>query len=437
MDFIKEAIQELDRISGEEALNDKKTRLEINDEDIVADLHIHSRFSRACSKELNIPNLVKWARVKGIRLLGTGDFTHPEWLKELKELEKREGLLWYKDDKGEFPFLLSSEISLVYTHEGKGRRVHLVYLAPNFEAVDKINSWLDSKGRRDYDGRPIFGISCRDFVKAMKEIDNEIEVIPAHIWTPWFGVFGSKGGFDSLSEAFGDQVDHIHAIETGISSDPKMNWKVKELVDRDISIVSFSDLHSFWPWRLGREATIFSGEFSYENILNQIRENSFKATIETDPAYGKYHWDGHRNCNFSCSPDKTKELNGKCPKCGKNLIVGVDYRVEKLANNEEVPENAKPYFRLLPLHELISFAIGKGVNTKSVWSIYNKLIAKFGNELNILLKVDKNLLAQELKGYDYVLKMIIDNRIENINVQPGYDGEYGKIVNKDKQGTLF
>ena len=230
----------------------------VKEKEIFADLHIHSRFSRACSKAIDIPNLVKWARVKGLSLLGTGDFTHNEWLSEVKELKEENGILWYEDKEGKFPFVLSSEISLIYTQKDKGRRVHLVYLAPSLEAVDKINSWLDTKGRRDYDGRPIFKISCRDFVAKMQEIDDRIEVIPAHIWTPWFGVFGSKSGFDSLDEAFGDKRDRIHAIETGISSDPEMNWRIKDL-DK-VSIVSFSDSHSFWPWRIGREATIFKLE---------------------------------------------------------------------------------------------------------------------------------------------------------------------------------
>jgi len=227
--------------------------------EIFADLHIHSRFSRACSKAITISNLVKWARVKGLGLLGTGDFSHPEWLKELKESLHEEvegsGIYYYNDEKGKFPFILSHEISLVFTQEGKGRRVHLLYFVPSFEVVDKINQWFDTKGRRDYDGRPIFKISCRDFVKKMSEIDNRIEVVPAHIWTPWFGVFGSKGGFDSLKQAFGDQVGKIHAIETGISSDPDMNWKIKEFSEKNISIISFSDSHSFWPWRIGREST--------------------------------------------------------------------------------------------------------------------------------------------------------------------------------------
>ena len=264
---------------------------------VFADLHIHSRFSRACSKDITIENLEKWARVKGIGLLGTGDFTHPFWLKELKEkLVEKEGILYSKSG---FKFLLTGEISLMYT-QGRGRRVHLVLLVPNFETADKINEYFDKKGRRDYDGRPIFKISCEQFVKDMKEISEYIEIIPAHAWTPWFGIFGSATGFDSLKEAFGEQEENIHAIETGMSSDPFMNWHLSELNNR--AIVSFSDSHSFWPWRIGREATIFEKVESYSDVINAIRENKILGTVETEPSYGKYQWDGHDNCNFSSSP---------------------------------------------------------------------------------------------------------------------------------------
>jgi len=775
------------------------------------DLHIHSRFSRACSKQINVENLEKWARVKGIDLLGTGDFTHPEWLQELKEnLNEKDGILYTKTG---FRFVLSSEISLIYTQE-RGRRIHLVLLAPNFEAVDKINSWLDSKGRRDYDGRPIFKISCEDFVAKMAALDEKIEVIPAHCligetiihtnhsikkikdikegdvvythrnrwqkvkevlkrpysgkvykirpwyftegltttsehpfyaiksykcswikgvckkscsklkecknkrfetylrrwvsaselrkgdflvyprfnniedkkeiqgfeitselcrligyylaegytireeaigfsfnkneedyikdvvylireifekdkfkiderkgkdlifyskklnkffsqfynskirrafskfvpsfmldlplnkqieifkgwyrgdkgytisrelmnqmkiiclrlgiipntrvdsvenyekrgkhfingrrikanydlysfsnlsffedkfgllkdkefrkfktrmsrrhgwidenyiylpirkieiknyqgvvynleveednsyvsefacihncWTPWFGLYGSESGFDSLQEAFGSQLKKVHAVETGISSTPDMNLKLNELQDK--TIVSFSDLHSFWPWRLGREATIFSSIESYDEILKAIRENKILGTIEVDPAYGKYHFDGHRNCEFSCSPKKTKELNGICPVCKKKLLFGVDHRVEDLANSENMKTD-KIVFQILPLHELISFVLKKGMNTKTAWGVYNKLIEKFGNEFNVLLEVSKEDL---LKVVDVeIVEMILKNRKGDVRVKPGYDGVYGEMVlgdskdEEDNQERLF
>jgi uncharacterized protein (TIGR00375 family) len=405
-------------------------------EQIIADLHIHSRFSRACSKEINIPNLVKWARVKGVGLLGTGDFTHDEWLSELKESLKEEregeGIFYYEDGNGRFPFILSHEISLIYTQNGKGRKVHLVYLVPSFEVVDKINKWLDEKGRRDYDGRPIFKISCRDFAEKMQEIDERIEIIPAHAWTPYFGIFGSMSGFDSLKEAFLDKTDRIHAIETGISSNPEMNWKIKELAENNVSIVSFSDLHSFWPWRLGREATIFkkTNGLTYDEIIRQIRENDFIGTVETDPAYGKYHFDGHANCGFSCSPEETKKLNGICPKCGRKLVVGVDYRAEALASKGQADyKSKKMYYTMLPLHEIISLGLGVGMNTKKTWDIYNLLIKNFENEFNVLINVDKEDLSRVLRDGKLV-GLIIRNREGKIDVKPGYDGEYGVAVLK-------
>jgi uncharacterized protein (TIGR00375 family) len=410
-------------------MEEKKENLDLDDF-IFTDLHIHSKYSRACSKDLTFENLVKWAKIKGLGLLGTGDFTHPKWLEDIKKLEGEDGIYYYKCiDGSRFPFILSSEISLIYTANGKGRKVHLVYLAPDIETVDKINSFLDSKGRRDYDGRPIFGISARDFTMKMQEINPMIELIPAHIWTPHFGVFGSEGGFDRLSEAFSDKLDFIHSIETGISSDPEMNWKIKEL--DDMSILSFSDSHSFWPWRLGREATIFNkpkDKLSYNEIIRQIRENDFYGTIETDPAYGKYHFDGHRNCNFSSNYEQTKKLNGICPVCNKHMIIGVEYRVMELAKIGESNHNKKKtYYRLLPLHEIISLAIGIGLNSKATWKIYDNLINEFGNEFKILLNVSQEELLKNTNN-SHLTDLIIDNRNGKINVIPGYDGEYGKAV---------
>jgi len=866
----------------------------------IADLHIHSRFSRACSKELNIENLVKWAKIKGMDILGTGDFTHPEWFKEIKEKLKDngKGLFVYKDEKTkeEFPFILTGEISLIYSQDGKGRKVHLNLLIPSIEIAEKIHNYLDKKGlRRDYDGRPIFGIPCDVFVRDMKDISEDIEIIPAHIWTPYFGVFGSMSGFNSLKDAFQEEANNIHAIETGISSDPEMNWRIKELTDKNISIVSFSDSHcvhpntlitldngyvlpineigkekrvlcsnftgfkcvsknlnqfskvkspsylkkvkyhggeivvsdkhrffvyedkkavqkyahelkegdsffrlakishktreiglkipnsdyfyildkegllflknkrkeknflqrdiakllgieknhywkietgkvkinhdflnklseilnfdldcflsqysfkecfnkfpnsisddlfeflgylagdgcysvrnrgrclllsdknkdllnhykkkidrlfgcscrlskygyqnsyelfvpahvaefiklnfpevilktldiriprkifsaplefisgflrgffdaegcvghhsidvcssnklllyqidgllkkfgifttvslnnfekskcrfrhrlflygekmkifrdkinfnhlnkrekldnylssikfprkskiktkgdfilseitsiedipsdseylydlsikshknyianqvvvhnSFWPWRLGREATIFKKTNSYKEIIRQIRENDFLGTIEVDPAYGKYHWDGHRDCDFYCSPEKTKELNGICPKCGNKLTVGVEYRVEAIAENPKRfrPDSGKMYYSILPLHEVISLYLDKGLNTKSVWNVYNKLIKKFDNEFNILLDVNKRELINKGEINENLVELIMRNREGDIKVKPGFDGEYGKALigdffdlkenKKDKQERLF
>jgi len=400
---------------------------------MIADLHIHSRFSRACSKNITFENLVKWAKIKGLDLLGTGDFTHPIWFNEIKKLRDGGNGFYYYND---FPFIITGEVSLIYT-QGKGRRIHLVVLVPNIEIAEKINSYFDIKGRRDYDGRPIFKISCEDFTKDMMKISEDIEIIPAHIWTPWFGVFGSNSGFDSLKEAFGNQFDNIHAIETGMSSDPKMNWEIEEL--RDKAIVSFSDAHSFWPFRLGREATIFSKCNFYKEVIEQIRNNDFAGTIEVDPAYGKYHWDGHRICNFSCSPEKAKELNNICPVCKKPLVIGVENRVRQLSNKNSDYKKKKKYHTILPLHELISLATGSNMQGTGVWNIYNSLINEFTDEFSILLNVKREEFIS--KNVDAkLIGLIMKNRTGNIKVKPGYDGEYGiaRVEGKiEKQRELF
>ncbi|MAG38526.1 hypothetical protein CMO90_00380, partial [Candidatus Woesearchaeota archaeon] len=259
----------------------------------ISDLHIHSRYSRACSSAIDIKNLEKWAKIKGVNILGTGDFTHPEWFKELKHelVEDDTGIL--KTSSG-FPFILQTEISLIYTQADRGRRIHNVVLAPNFDVVEQITDYLKKHGRVDYDGRPIFKISCHDFVYNLRKISLDIEVIPAHIWTPWFSLFGSKSGFDSVHECFKDQEKYVHALETGLSSDPEMNWRLSQL-DK-FNLVSFSDSHSFWPWRMGREATIFElKKLKYDNILRALRSGEgLQETVEVDPSYGKYHFDGHR-----------------------------------------------------------------------------------------------------------------------------------------------
>lgn len=403
------------------------------------DLHIHSRFSRACSKNITIENLEKWARVKGLDVLGTGDFTHPEWLNELKKNLIGDGTGIYKTKSG-FKFILTGEVSLMYTDAGedgkKGRRVHLVLLAPNFETVDKINSWLDTKGRRDYDGRPIFKISCEDFTAKMKAIDDGIEVIPAHCMTPWFGVFGSDTGYDSLKEAFGSQIENIHAVESGMSADPEMLWTFSELNNR--AIVSFSDSHSFWPWRLGREATIFSSIDRYGDIIKDIRENGIIGTIETDPCYGKYHFSGHRNCNFSCSPEECREINNICPVCGNKLTIGVADRVEKISNqNIEENKNRKNFYKLLPLHEIIALAKASTLASKKTWFVYNSLIERFGNEFNVLLYIDQQDLRKALPNDELLVKIILLNREGQLEVEPGYDGLYGEPLLREKQEKLF
>ena len=397
--------------------------------EIIADLHIHSKHARATSYNLSIDNLEKYGRIKGLNLMGTGDFQHPLHRKEIDEklIEDDRGIL--RTASG-FAFLWQTEISLMYSKDGKRRALHLLVFAPNREAADKITAYLGSKGRLDYDGRPIFGISARDFVKDLKEIDDRIEIIPAHCMTPWFGLFGSKTGFDSLKECFEDQTGKVYAIESGMSADPSMLWRFDE-VSQGINVVSFSDAHSFWPWRIGREATIFEiPELSYDNIIKAIRTGEgLKATIETPPEYGKYHWDGHRNCNFSCSPNETKELNEICPVCKKMLVIGVDNRVEEIAEYPKgyEPKNAKIFHKLLPLHEVIALHINSTPENKKTWAIYNSLIEYFGNEFNILLNVSKEqFLGKNVDGK--LVELILMNREGKIKVKPGFDGEYGKAM---------
>ncbi|MDD5178359.1 MAG: endonuclease Q family protein [Candidatus Nanoarchaeia archaeon] len=408
---------------------------------MIADLHIHSRYAAACSKQTNIDLLEKHAKIKGVDLLGTGDFTHPLWIKELKEKlsEDENGILWTKN---KFPFLWQTEISLAYTQDGKGRRVHHVVLAPNGEVVKQITDELLKKGRVDYDGRPIFGMSSVEFVEKMSNISSEIEIIPAHAWTSWFGALGSKSGFDSLQACFQEKINKIHAFETGMSSDVMMNMRIKSL--DNFNIVSFSDMHSFHPWRLGREATIFSGELTYKNILNAIRTGkNLDGTIEVYPEYGKYHWDGHRLCNIYLSPDESRKNNGICPKCHKPLTIGVEYRVEELADRPLgfKAQNYKNFYKLIPLTELIAFVYNiKQLGSKKCEEIYNRMITHLGNEYDILINKKYEEMSRVVDKK--LVDLIILNREGKLKIKPGYDGVYGEILLNnsekiEKQATLF
>lgn len=398
---------------------------------VFADLHIHGRHSQATSKDLDIPNLEKWAKVKGINLIGTGDFTHPKWIEHLKEELTEDGSGILKTKTG-FNFVLQTEISLIYSQDGKGRRVHNVLLAPNFDVVRQITDYLLTKGRIDYDGRPIFKIPCPEFTESLKQISKDIEVIPAHIWTPWFSMFGSMSGFDSVKDCFQDQEKNIYSFETGLSSDPPMNWRLSQL-DK-YSILSSSDLHSFWPWRIGREATIFDIEQTYKNLIKAIRtKEGLYGTVEVDPNLGKYHLTGHRKCDVCLKPKESIKIKDICPKCGKPLTVGVLQRVEELADRKEGfrPKDAKPFYSLIPLSEIISRFMGKAIATKTVWSEYNRLLGHFGNEMEILMKAPKEELSKftQPKIADAILAI----RSGKVKMQPGYDGEYGYPVFSDKE----
>ncbi|MBI4895932.1 MAG: hypothetical protein HY832_00065, partial [Candidatus Aenigmarchaeota archaeon] len=316
----------------------------------IADLHIHSKYSRATSPSTDIKTLAAGAHIKGIDILGTGDFTHPLWFDELRNtLVDADGIYEYDNIK----FIPSTEVSLIYRKDGKTRKIHHVILAPDLDIVAQINEYFKRHGRVDYDGRPIFGIPSEEVVYNLRQISDQIEVIPAHAWTPWFGIFGSMSGFDSLQECFGDQTKYIHAIETGLSSSPAMNWRIPEL--DTITLVSNSDAHSAEPWRIGREANMFDlKHVDYKHVIEAIRtRKNFLGTIEVDPAYGKYHFDGHRNCNIVLDPQESNKKKNICPKCGTMLTIGVLHRIEELAQRPEgfVLPDAAPFKKIIPFRK--------------------------------------------------------------------------------------
>lgn len=397
---------------------------------LIADLQVHSRFSRATSKQLNLENLEKYAKIKGLDLLGTGDITHPEWLKELKQGLEEDGTGILKSKSG-FNFVLQGEVSNIYTQGGKQRRVHNVILAKNFEVVEQIQEALKKKGRIDYDGRPIFGFNCIELVEMMKHIDEKIEIIPAHAWTPHFSLFGSMSGFDSVEECFKDQAKHIHAIETGLSSDPAMNWRLSQL-DK-YTLVSSSDAHSFWPWRIGREANVFDIELTYDNLINAIRnKKGFLYTIEVNVNLGKYHLTGHRVCGICLEPKDSVKLKDICPKCGRKLTVGVAQRIEALADRPEgyIPKGAIPFKTLIPLSELLSKILQSSVATNKVWKEYYKIVNHFGSEFNVLLEAPREELDRVTDKR--IVDVIMLNREGKIKVKGGYDGVYGiPIINEE------
>jgi len=407
----------------------------------VADLHIHSRFSRATSKELNPINLHRWAALKGLGVVGTGDFTHPEWNAELKEhLVPAEEGLFQLDPKYLDPlllglpeacrnpvrFMLTVEISLIYKKNDKTRKVHHVVMMPDFEAVDRLNKRLDAIGNLKSDGRPILGLDSRDLLEICVEASEDVLFVPAHIWTPYFAVLGASSGFDTLEECFEDMLPHIFAVETGLSSDPPMNWRLS-MLDR-YAIISNSDAHS--ARKLAREATCFGGEMSYPGIYNALKSRDpeqFLGTLEFYPEEGKYHFDGHRKCDVCWKPRQTIEADGICPVCGKGLTVGVLHRVEKLADREEgdVPGLTRPFESLIALPEVIGSVLGVGANTKKVKTVYDRLLSTLGPELQILreLSVDTIAAAGELLIAEGIRRM----RAGEVDLQPGYDGVYGVV----------
>ncbi len=402
---------------------------------IIADLHIHSRFSRASSERMNIEEIARFACVKGLNLVGTGDFTHPKWLMELRQTlvqDSDSGLYSIvTNQSSKIRFMLTSEVCTIFNANNESKKVHHVILAPNLEAVVQINDALGRFGDLGADGRPLLNITAEQLVEEVMQISAENMVFPAHAWTPWFSVFGAFSGFDSIEDCYGGMTKHITALETGLSSDPPMNWRLTKL-DR-FTLVSNSDCHSFWPWRIGREANVFElGEVTYHELVGAIRQGDparFKFTIETDPAYGKYHWTGHRSCNVSLSPKEARKFGNVCPVCRRKLTKGVEQRVEELADRSEgfKPSGKPGFIRLLPLSEIIATVMGvESPSTQAVWKIYNTLIEKFGNEYSVLIDAPKQALSEvvEPRIADTILRV----RTGGAKVVPGFDGVYGRLV---------
>ncbi len=394
----------------------------------LADFHIHSKYSRATSKDMEPLALNETAKLKGIQVVGTGDFTHPGYLKELEEkLEPaEEGLFVCKDDPEGTRFILTAEVSNIYTWRGKGRRIHTVLFAPNFEVVRDIQARLKAIGNISADGRPIFGFPAKELVRLVMEASPDCFVVPAHVWTPWFSLFGARSGFDSVEECFEELSCHIYALETGLSSDPQMNWRLSSL-DK-YTLVSNSDAHS--PWKLGREVNVFTCNMDYHSIIEAIKEpqKGFQGTIEFFPEEGKYHFDGHRACNICFSPAETKKHKGICPVCKRPLTVGVSHRVDDLADRPEgfVPESALPNIHLIPLEEMIAQAFGVKSITKRVHKEYLQLLDAAGTEFEILIWKEEDELRRLLP--EGLSERIISMRKEKVEVCPGYDGVYGRIT---------
>lgn len=398
----------------------------------ILDLHIHSRYSRACSPKLTLANIEAACRMKGVDIIATGDFTYPAWFKSIKGelVETFSGSGLYKlknvsDDK--VKFILSTEVALVYKDEDKCRRIHLVIHAPSIEAVEKLNKFLNKKYNIHSDGRPILGIKAPELVKILLDIDSRFLVYPAHIWTPWFSVFGSKSGFDKLEDCFKDQTKNIYAYETGLSSDPEMNWRLSAL--DHLTLLSNSDAHS--TANIAREANIMeiSEPVSYQKIYDNIKnKRGMIETIEFYPEEGAYHFDGHRDCKFSCEPSKSKKLKNICPVCKKPLIIGVLNRVEELADRPcgYKPKNAPGFKKLVELDKIIAEALKiKNRNSIAVQKEYQSLINRFGSELYILLELDLDKVNLEIN--ERIVEGIKRVRAGELLVAPGFDGQYGEI----------
>jgi uncharacterized protein (TIGR00375 family) len=383
---------------------------------------------------MEIEEIARFAKIKGLRLIGTGDFTHPKWLDEIKaNLEPEAGTNLYvlanKVDAS-VRFMLTTEVCTIFGSNNETKKIHNGILTPSLETAVQINDVLKHYGDLKLDGRPLLEMTAAQLVEEVMSISDENFVFPAHIWTPWFSALGAFSGFDSIEECYQDMTKHIQALETGLSSDPPMNWRLSKL-DK-YTLISNSDSHSFWPWRIGREANVFEiEEISYHEVLDAVCKKDperFRFTIETDPAYGKYHWTGHRKCNVSLSPQEADKIGNICPVCHRKLTEGVEQRVEKLADRpaDFKPNNVPGFLQLLPLSEIIATVLGvESVSTQAVWKIYNLLISKFGDEYTVLMETPKVDLSEILEPS--IADAILRARVGQVHVIPGYDGVYGKI----------
>jgi len=407
---------------------------------VIADFHIHSRFSRATSEKMNVDEITRFARIKGLNLIGTGDFTHPKWLEELKRdlIEAQDTSLYKpaKNRESQVHYMITNEVCTIFTFEGSIKKIHHVILTPSIETAEQVNDRLANYGNLTVDGRPTLNMTAPLLVEEIMKISNRNVVIPAHAWTPWFSLFGAFSGFDRINDCYQDMTGHIHALETGLSSDPPMNWRLSSL-DK-YALVSNSDSHSHWPWRIGREANVFQlKQLTYQDVVDAIRKKDperFKFTIETNPAYGKYHWTGHRNCKISLSPVEAIKLGNRCPVCRKRLTKGVEQRVEELADRQAGyrPENAVGYMHLLPLSEIIATVIGVTYpSVQKVWDVYNALVARFGDEYTVLIEASIEEMSKVVEPK--IAEAVMRVREGRVKVLPGYDGVYGQLILFEEQ----
>lgn len=411
----------------------------------ITDIHLHSQYSRACSKQLTLPNIAVACEKKGIQIVGTADFTHPAWRKHIgEELEDAgNGAFKLKGDRSPTRFFLTTELSCIYKRGGKTRRLHHVVMFPNLEAVDRLIATFDKRGfNLKADGRPMLGLDSEELLKMVLDASNEALLIPAHAWTPWYAIFGSQSGFDSMEECFGDMTKYVYAIETGLSSDPPMNRRLSAL--DNVLLVSNSDAHSLD--KLGREANVFEmEEASYHEVRRILAERDTKKFIETIeffPEEGKYHADGHRDCNFWCEPEETVRRNGLCPSCGKPLVIGVLNRVHALADraaSEPEPAGMVPYRYIIPLSELVADVLGVGPASKRVRHLIDDILRDGRTEFGVLLDEPEDVL-RSVAPTD-IAEAIIAMRKGEVERRPGYDGEYGVISVKrapaPEQGSLL